>query len=151
MEIKMTILKLAATLRSNLSRFIGQKTSSVLKNEVQTSMNEMLASLNTQLNNFHSFEAVEVKTLWETFTFKEKLNWIWVNKLTSKSKKIKKEIDALNEKNLAEQGEDFDYTPYPEIVDSHPKRTMKATILYKLKTPINHLHFSFDLDSKPRK
>jgi hypothetical protein len=122
------------------------------KDDIKRSVSTMLANMEAEL---YGYETVDVKTLWESFSLKDKAKWVWYNKITSKGAKIRKMVDEENQSNRAEalanmdedseDDPDYSYIQYPDLAMLSPKQVMRVTTKIKLNQPIEYIGLSLQI------
>lgn len=141
----------------SLRSAIGQKTGPVTQEVVRKSVNRMLAEMNAVIMGG---SVTDVQLLWNKFSLKEKLQWFWMNKLTSKAAKIRAEIDAENERRynaaleeLEDEDDEADYEriKYPYLAESSPKSMFVIDLKIRPIQPLEFISLNVQLDQLDRK
>lgn len=123
-----------------LGKFVKQPKTDQILQEIKLSTQNILAKMEA---NLCGYEVTEVKTLWDSWTLKEKANWFIKNKVFSFiAKKAKKQVDEINRVNYENaEDDDWEYVKYPDWCVSTPKGIIKVNTKIKLAQPIKFITF----------
>lgn len=145
----MTRADVEKQLKEFLTKFVGDKNNKAIREKINLGTQKLLANIEADL---YGYKIERCDTMWNMFSLKQKTQWYWSNKITSKGAKERKRIDKINAAKYQEYLEELenceeweldDINPerikYPEWAESNPKSIIKTEFKIKINQPVEFI------------
>lgn len=143
-------------LKELLSKFVGEKNNKSIRERINLGTQKLLAKIEADL---YGYEIERCDTMWNMFSLKQKAQWYWNNKITSKGSTERARIDKLNKiayneylKELEDCEEweiddcNYDSIKYPEWAESNPKSIIKTEVKLRINQPVKFIEVDLEFN-----